>query len=95
MFDKLIRTLKQFEEPQKISISMKIEADADGYIDKECPSEKCCFSFKVGERIGAIRSATKRSSVRFADTLRPRPSGTRRTRLNGLSRPLSPSSKAS
>jgi hypothetical protein len=49
MFDKLLRTLKQFEEPQQISISMQIESDADGYIDKLCPSQKCCFSFKVGE----------------------------------------------
>ena len=49
MFDKLLRTLTEFERPQKLSVPMKIEPDADGYIDKECPSEVCGFSFKVGE----------------------------------------------
>ncbi len=47
MFDELLRTLRQFEKPRSISIPMKIEADADGYVHKECPSETCRFSFKI------------------------------------------------
>ena len=30
-------------------ITVPIEADADGFLDKECPSEKCLFQFKVVE----------------------------------------------
>ena len=30
-------------------ITVPIEADADGFLDKECPSEKCLFQFKVLE----------------------------------------------
>lgn len=49
MFDELLRTLKQFERPKSVSVSMEIDADADGYIDRECPSELCKFSFKISE----------------------------------------------
>ncbi|MCD4692530.1 MAG: hypothetical protein K8R79_06435 [Calditrichales bacterium] len=44
MFDKLIRELKKMERMQ---VSVPIQTDADGYYDKECPSENCLFQFKV------------------------------------------------
>lgn len=42
MFKKLIQELQNFD-----TISIPIEADSDGYIDKECPSKECLFEFKV------------------------------------------------
>lgn len=45
MFKNLISTLKKLEETKEISIP--IEADEKGYIDKQCPSEDCNFIFKV------------------------------------------------
>ena len=47
MFDETIRALKRLEEPQKVSVTVECHADADGYIDKECPNEDCAFEFKV------------------------------------------------
>lgn len=44
MFDKLIRELKKME---RMSVSIPIETDAEGFYDKECPSENCMFQFKV------------------------------------------------
>lgn len=44
MFDKTLRTLKSLNG-QKFTID--IEADDDGYIDRECPAENCTFLFKV------------------------------------------------
>lgn len=41
MFKKLIREL------ENLQISIPIKADADGYIDKNCPSKECLFPFKV------------------------------------------------
>lgn len=38
-----------FDFPEKIELSIPIEADADGYIDKECPNENCLLQFKVNE----------------------------------------------
>jgi len=46
MFDKLIRELKALE---KTKISVPIEADKEGYYDKECPNQECLFQFKVQE----------------------------------------------
>ncbi len=44
MFEDLMRELKKMErEPVRISI----EADEDGYFDRECPNEECEFQFKV------------------------------------------------
>jgi uncharacterized Zn finger protein (UPF0148 family) len=44
MFDDLIRELKRMErEP----VRLPIDADADGYFDRECPNEECEFQFKV------------------------------------------------
>jgi hypothetical protein len=48
MFEKLIRELKEWEHTKQISIP--IEADKDGYLDKECPSEDCLFQFKVDKK---------------------------------------------
>lgn len=44
MFDKLIRELKALEHTE---VSVPLEADADGYYDKECPAPNCLFGFKV------------------------------------------------
>lgn len=44
MFDDLIRELKRMErEP----VRLPIDADADGYFDRECPNDECEFQFKV------------------------------------------------
>lgn len=48
MFKKLIRELKELERAKQISVP--IEADKDGYLDRECPSEECLFQFKVDEK---------------------------------------------
>ena len=42
MFNDLIKTLDNLN-----SISVPIEADEKGYIDRQCPSEECEFIFKV------------------------------------------------
>lgn len=47
MFEKLLRELKDLEGTQRISIP--INSDKDGYLDKECPNEECLFQFKVDE----------------------------------------------
>ena len=46
MFENLMRELKNMERMQ---VSFPIEADEDGYIDKECPNEECLYQFKVYE----------------------------------------------
>lgn len=45
MFKKLQRELQKFGQLKEISVP--IEPDAEGYLDKECPSEPCYFLFKV------------------------------------------------
>lgn len=45
MFDDLLKTLKNLEQTK--SVSIPIEADEKGYIDKQCPEENCSFIFKV------------------------------------------------
>ncbi len=45
MFDELLRELRRLEGTHKVSVS--IASDADGYLDRECPSEECQFEFKV------------------------------------------------
>lgn len=44
MFDDLI---KKIEEMDGKSISIPLETDPKGYLDKQCPSENCKFLFKV------------------------------------------------
>lgn len=46
MFEDLI---KQFQQLNGRSISIPIETDEKGYIDKQCPSDQCEFLFKVNE----------------------------------------------
>ncbi|WNY99129.1 hypothetical protein SUSP_001547 [Sulfurospirillum sp. 'SP'] len=46
MFEDLI---KEMERLNGQSISVPIESDDKGYIDKQCPSEECEFIFKVNE----------------------------------------------
>jgi uncharacterized Zn finger protein (UPF0148 family) len=47
MFERLLRELKELERIKQISVP--IEADQDGYLDKECPNDDCIFQFKVDE----------------------------------------------
>lgn len=46
MFEDLIN---EMERMNGLSVSVKIESDEKGYIDKQCPSEDCEFTFKVNE----------------------------------------------
>ena len=46
MFKKLIRELENLNHQQ---ISIPIKADAEGYLDKECPHKECLFVFKAKE----------------------------------------------
>lgn len=45
MFENLIRELEKLGRTEEISVP--IELDSEGYIDKECPSDQCLFLFKV------------------------------------------------
>ena len=47
MFEHLQRQLRDLSKTKEITVP--IEADADGFLDKECPSKKCLFQFKVLE----------------------------------------------
>ena len=46
MFEDLI---KEMERLNGQTVSIEIEADEKGYIDKQCPNEECGFIFKVNE----------------------------------------------
>lgn len=45
MFEQLKRELERIAATKEVSVPM--EADAEGYLDKECPSAECLFGFKV------------------------------------------------
>jgi uncharacterized Zn finger protein (UPF0148 family) len=45
MFERLLKELDALKRAKQISIP--IEPDKDGYLDKECPNEGCAFQFKV------------------------------------------------
>ncbi len=47
MFDDLIRELRSLEGTNQVSVSISIPPDADGYLDRECPSQECLAQFKV------------------------------------------------
>lgn len=47
MFDELLKTLKGLDGR---SVSVPIDADDKGYLDKQCPSEGCEFMFKVHQQ---------------------------------------------
>ncbi|MFC1678703.1 hypothetical protein ACFL2T_00585 [Elusimicrobiota bacterium] len=44
MFDELQRRLKKLDQEK---IVIPVELDAEGFIDRECPSDRCRFQFKV------------------------------------------------
>ena len=44
MFENLLREIKKLDGHK---VSILIETDEDGYVDKECPSGSCKFKFKV------------------------------------------------
>lgn len=44
MFENILRELQRLNGAK---VSVPIEADEEGYLDKECPSESCGFIFKV------------------------------------------------
>lgn len=44
MFDDVLRSLKKMNQQ---TISIPLEADEKGYLDKQCPSKDCEFQFKV------------------------------------------------
>lgn len=48
MFDDLIKALENLDGT-RVSIPMEVEADEDGYIDRQCPADACEFQFKVHE----------------------------------------------
>lgn len=45
MFDDLIKEIERLEKGIKVSVP--IEADKEGFLDKECPSKECLTQFKV------------------------------------------------
>lgn len=47
MFEKTIRELKRIGHTK--SLSIPIESDEDGYLDKECPVPECMYQFKILE----------------------------------------------
>lgn len=47
MFEHLQRQLRTLSETTEISVPL--EADSEGFLDKECPSETCLFQFKILE----------------------------------------------
>lgn len=46
MFEELLKTLKSLESR---TVSVPIEVDAKGYMDRQCPAKACEFLFKVNE----------------------------------------------
>lgn len=46
MFEELIQELENLKYQQ---ISVPVKADAEGYLDKECPNTECLFAFKVNQ----------------------------------------------
>ncbi|MES2040068.1 MAG: hypothetical protein V4495_19810 [Pseudomonadota bacterium] len=49
MFENLLKTLSNLSETTPISVPL--EADSKGYLDKECPNEDCLFHFKVNAKV--------------------------------------------
>lgn len=45
MFEELIRELDRLQDTHEIPIS--VPTDAEGYLDRQCPSPECKFEFKV------------------------------------------------
>jgi hypothetical protein len=49
MFEKFINERTKLE---KNKISVPVNADEDGYLDRECPNEECYFSSRYMKKIG-------------------------------------------
>ena len=47
MFELLIKELNDLERTKQISVP--INADKDGYVDRQCPNDDCLFQFKVNQ----------------------------------------------
>lgn len=47
MFEEMIREARRLGNHQYVSVP--ISSDAEGYFDRECPSDECLFQFKVHE----------------------------------------------
>ena len=45
MFEELIRELDRLQDTHQIPVS--VSTDAEGYLDRQCPSPECKFEFKV------------------------------------------------
>jgi hypothetical protein len=45
MFENLLTELERLERTSEISVP--VESDSEGYVDKECPNESCLFLFKI------------------------------------------------
>lgn len=48
MFEKLLKELDKLQREGQVSVT--INADDKGYLDKECPNEECLYKFKVYEQ---------------------------------------------
>ena len=48
MLKNLQKEMERLARAQQ-SISVPIESDAEGYLDKECPDDRCLFQFKIYE----------------------------------------------
>lgn len=48
MFEDLLKSLQQLDG-MKVSVPVVVEADADGFVDRQCPATECEFLFKVQE----------------------------------------------
>ncbi len=46
MFEGLIKQMKKLQET---SVSVPVNTDEEGYLDRECPSKECLFQFKIHE----------------------------------------------
>lgn len=59
MFDKLIRELKKLE--RGVTVSVTLQPDADGFLDRRCTASQCSSDFKVleehwGDKVAADRA---------------------------------------
>jgi len=45
MFDELSRELKRLAGTRQVSVPL--QGDAEGYLDRECPAQECQFDFKI------------------------------------------------
>ena len=74
MFKHLLREMDALKNTT--SISVPIEADREGYYDKECPARNCLFAFKVHGDDWKNLVRGRRCFVRRVATSRQRQAGT-------------------